>query len=440
MNGKLESAIQARLESNGPIRVALLGAGASAAMIIRHLLRAVPWIHLVAVANRNPSRGAAVIAEMTGRLPVEVTASGELLAKAKQGETVVTQDADLLCDSSSVDLVIEATGTIEFAARKVLRALASQKHVVLVNAELDSTLGPILKTRAEDHGVILTHTDGDEPGVAMTLLRYLQSLGLKTVAAGNLKGMIDHYRTPETQKDFAAKLAMNPWKVASFADGTKLAMETCILANATGFLAGRRGMYGPKCAHVREMGKLLPADQMLNGGLVDYALGAEPHTGAFVIVHEDHPRKQWDLAYFKMGEGPFYVFHTPFHLPHIQIASTIARAVLQRDATVTPRGAPVCDVIALTKRDLEAGERLDGVGGFMAYGVIENAPISAKQNLLPMGVSEGCRLLRNIPKDQPITYADIELPQGRLSDQLRAQQDRHFGGETRLGERIKGNS
>jgi len=235
----------------------------------------------------------------------------------------------------------------------------------------------------------------------------------------------------------AAKLGRNPWKIASCADGTKLAMETCILANATGFSAGRRGMYGPKCAHVREMGKLLPADQMLNGGLVDYALGAEPHTGAFVIVHEGHPRKQRDLAYFKMGEGPFYVFHTPFHVPQIQIVSTIARAVLFGDPTVTPLGAPVCEVITIAKRNLQVGDVLDGVGGFMAYGVIENAPISAKQNLLPMGISEGCRLVRNMPKDEPITYADIELPEGRLCDQLRAQQCSHFRGETCLEEMIK---
>jgi predicted homoserine dehydrogenase-like protein len=181
-------------------------------------------------------------------------------------------------------------------------------------------------------------------------------------------------------------------------------------------------------------------DQLLAGGLVDYALGAEPHTGAFVIVHEEHPRKQRELAYYKLGDGPCYVFYTPYHLPHIQIASTIARAALFADPTVTPLGAPICEVITVAKRKLQAGEVLDGVGGFMAYGVIENAPISAKENLLPMGLSEGCRLLRDTPKDQPITYADIELPQGRLCDQLRAQQDRYFAGETRLEERVNGNS
>jgi len=129
----------------------------------------------------------------------------------------------------------------------------------------------------------------------MTLLRYLRSVGLKPVAAGNLKGMIDRYRTPETQREFATKYNQDSAKVTSFADGTKLSMETCILANATGFKVGQRGMYGPKCAHVRDMAKLLPLDQLLADGLVDYALGAEPHTGAFVIVHEEHPRtgKKW---------------------------------------------------------------------------------------------------------------------------------------------------
>jgi predicted homoserine dehydrogenase-like protein len=271
----------------------------------------------------------------------------------------------------------------------------------------------------------------------MTLLRYLRSLGLKPVAAGNLKGMIDRYRTPETQREFAAKYNQDAAKVTSFADGTKLSMEACILANATGFTVGQRGMFGPKCAHVREIPKLLPLDQLRADGLVDYALGAEPHTGAFVIVYEENPRKQKELAYYKLGDGPCYVFYTPYHLPHIQIASTIARATLFGDPTVTPLGGPTCEVITVAKRNLEAGEALDGVGGFMAYGLIEKASISAKQNLLPMGISEGCRLLRNIPKDQPITYADIELPQGRLCDQLRAEQECHFTRETPEEERIK---
>ena len=160
--------------------------------------------------------------------------------------------------------------------------------------------------------------------------------------------------------------------MTSFADATKLSMETTVLANATGFGVGRRGMFGPACGYVRDLAKLLPAEAMLGGGIVDYSVGASPHTGGFVVVHEENPYKRTQLAYYKLGDGPFYVFYTPFHLPHIQLPSTIARAVLHRDATVAPLRGPSCEVVAVAKRDLKAGETLDGVGGFCAYGLIEN--------------------------------------------------------------------
>ncbi len=186
--------------------------------------------------------------------------------------------------------------------------------------------------------MVLTNTDGDEPGVAMTLYRYVRTLGLRPVAAGNIKGMVDHYRNPDTQKAFAEKHDQDVRKVTSFADATKLSMEATVLANATGFRVGRRGMYGPACENVRDLAGLLPLDELLSGGIVDYALGAAPHTGAFVVVHEENPLKRTQLGYYKMGDGPLYVFYTPFHLPHLQIASTIGRAVVLRDATVASRG------------------------------------------------------------------------------------------------------
>jgi len=431
--------VQREREGN-PVRVAMVGAGVTARMIALQLATPIPGIRLVAIANRTVEKATQAFFN-AGVARAEVVLDLDRLEKnIDEDRASVVEDPNLVCQAGNIDVILEVTGTVEFGARVASAAIRHRKHVVLVNAELDSTVGPILKVHAERAGVVLTNTDGDEPGVAMTLLRYLRSVGLKAVAAGNLKGMIDRYRTPETQREFAIKYDQDAAKVTSFADGTKLSMEACILANATGFKVGQRGMYGPKCAHVREMAKLLPLDQLLTGGLVDYALGAEPHTGAFVIVHDEHPRKQKELAYYKLGDGPCYVFYTPYHLPHIQIASTIARAALFADPTVTPLGAPICEVITVAKRNLQPGEVLDGVGGFMAYGLIENVPISANQSLVPMGVSEGCRLRRNIPKDQPITYADIELPEGRLCDQLRAQQDWHFGGEAQPEKKIKGNS
>lgn len=185
-------------------------------------------------------------------------------------------------------------------------------------------------------------------------------------------------------------------------------------------------MYGPTCSHVNEIAKLPPADQMLSTGLVDYALGAAPHTGAFVVVYEDSPLKMDQLKYYKMGDGPFYVFYTPFHLPHIQLASTIARAALNQDPTVSASGRPVCEVLTMAKRDLSSGEVLDGVGGFMSYGVIEKAAVCFSNNFLPMGLSEGCRLRRSIVKDQPVSYTDVVLPPNRLCDKLKAEQNTRF--------------
>src|SRR5262249_6199857 len=218
---------------------------------------------------------------------------------------VLTEDPSVVTGCDAIDVVVEVTGTIGPAARTVLDAFDHGKHVGLVNAELDSLLGPSLNAKAKKAGVVVTDTDGDEPGVAMTLLRYLRTLGLRPVAAGNIKGMVDYYRTPETQRAFAEKHDQDARKVTSFADSTKLSMEATVLSNATGFHVGRRGMYGPKCDYVREIANLLPPEQMLETGLVDYALGAAPHTGAFVIVHEDIPLKKVQLAYYKLGDGPF---------------------------------------------------------------------------------------------------------------------------------------
>jgi predicted homoserine dehydrogenase-like protein len=418
----LDTILAHRVLEGTYIRVGVVGAGTMARMIIRHLSTSACGIRLCAIANRTRTRAeqlSSILRIDNVRHPRSVA---ELDQVVHDGETAIIEDAMMFCRSESIDVVVEVTGTIEFGAQVTLEAIKHGKHVVLVNAELDSTLGPILKQYADRHSVVITNTDGDEPGVAMTLLRYLRSNGLKTVAAGNLKGIIDRYRTPETQRAFALKHNQDPMKVTSFADGTKLSMEAAVLSNASGFSVGQRGMYGPACTHVNEIAGLLPEEQMLDGGLVDYALGAEPHTGAFVVVHESDSEKQKEMAYFKMGKGPFFVFYTPYHLPQVQITSTIARAVLWHDATVAPMGAPVCEVVAVAKRDLKSGERLDGIGGFMSYGSIENSGVVHDEDLLPMGMSEGCFLSQDVRKDEAIRLQDVEIPGGRLIDKLWAEQ------------------
>jgi predicted homoserine dehydrogenase-like protein len=419
----VDTALREFEATNRPIRVGMVGAGATGRAIALQLGTPVPGMRLVAIANRTPEHAERAFREAGFTQWARAESAREAEGRIAEGVPVLTDDPSVLTACDAIDVLLEVTGTVEAAAGVVLDAFSHGKHVVLVNAELDSLIGPILKVKADEAGVVVTHTDGDEPGVAMTLLRYLRTLGLHTVAAGNIKGMVDYYRTPETQRVFAEKHDQDVKKVTSFADSTKLSMEATVLSNATGFQVGRRGMYGPACGYVREVANLLPAKQMLETGLVDYALGAAPHTGAFVVVHEDSPLKKVQLAYYKLGDGPFYVFYTPFHLPHIQIASTIGRAVIHRDPTVAPIAGPVCEVVTVAKRDLKAGERLDGIGGFCTYGLIDNASAARGMAALPIGLSDGRVLRRDITKDQVLSFEDVDAIPGGIVEKLWREQN-----------------
>jgi len=419
----VDTALRELGASGNPIRVGLVGAGATGRAIALQLGTPVTGIRLAAIANRTPQHAERAFREAGITTWSRVSSARKAEVAIRRGTAVLTDDPSVLTSCDAIDLLVEVTGTLEPAARVVLQAFDHGKHVVLVNAELDSFIGPILKEKADRAGVVITHTDGDEPGVAMTLFRYLRSLGLRPVAAGNLKGMVDYYRNPETQRAFAERNDQDVKKVTSFADATKLSMEATVLANATGFHAGRRGMYGPACKEVREMASALPADQMLSTGLVDYALGAAPYTGAFVIIYEDSPLKKVQLAYYKLGDGPFYVFYTPFHLPHIQIASTIGRAVVLRDPTVAPIAGPVCEVLTVAKRDLKAGEHLDGIGGFCAYGLIDNTQRARATAGLPIALSEGCVMRHDVARDRVLTFDDVKLAEGQLTEAIWREQN-----------------
>jgi len=422
----VDNALKERHREGNPIRVGIIGAGYMGRGIALQIITATPGMELVAISNRTPSEADRAYrqAGVDAVKPVETV--GQLEAAIAQGQPAITDDGLLLCQAEGIDAVIEVTGTIEFGAHVLLEAIENHKHVILMNAELDATLGPILKVHADRAGIVITNSDGDQPGVIMNLYRFVKGIGCHPVLAGNIKGLHDPYRTPETQRAYAAKYHQKPRMVTSFADGTKISMEMAVVANGTGFKAGRRGMYGPHCEDVSDALTLFPLDQMLGGGLVDYVVGARPAPGVFILGYNDHPIQQRYMKYYKMGDGPLYVFYTPYHLCHFEVPLTVARAVLFQDAALAPIDGPVCDVIAAAKCDLEAGQVLDGIGGFTCYGLLENSSICQAEDLLPMGLSEGCCLKRNIPKDQVITYADVELPKDRLCDRLRAEQNACF--------------
>ena len=427
----VDSALKKRQADNNPIRVGMVGAGFMGRGIALQICKFVPGMELVAISNRTIEKAkeaytAAGISEVN-----EVSSISQLEENIRNRKYSITDDAMLICDAGGIDAVIEVTGAVEFGAHVAFRCISKKKHIIMMDAEVDGTVGPILKVYADKAGVVFTNADGDQPGVIMNLYRFVKSLGVTPVLCGNIKGLHDPYRNPTTQEGFAKKWGQNAAMVSSFADGSKISFEQAIVANGTGMRVAKRGMHGPTVppgSTLKEVLHLFPLEDLLNGpGIVDYVVGiAEPSPGVFVLGTHDHPIQKHYLNLYKLGEGPLYLFYTPYHLCHFEVPHTVARAVLFQDAALTPLGRPYVDVVAAAKVDLKAGETIDPIGHYMTYGLAENSDTCQMENLLPIGIAEGCILKNDIPKDNVITYDDVLLPEGRLVDRLRKEQEDYF--------------
>ncbi len=428
----VDTALEKREQAGKPIRVGMIGAGFMARGITIQILQSLKGMRLVAIANRKPEKARKAYEEagVPAEAIVNVTSVTQLEQAVASAQPAITEDPMLLCRAENIDVLIEVTGSIEYGSRVVLEAISNGKHVVLMNPELDGTVGPILKVYADKAGVVLSNADGDQPGVIGNLYRFVKGLGVRPVLCGNIKGLHDPYRNPTTQEGFAKKWGQNPYMVTSFADGSKISFEQAIVANATGMRVAKRGMFGPTVpagTSIMDAVNWYPHDELLNGpGVVDYVVGAVPSPGVFVIGTHDNPIQKHYLNLYKLGEGPLYVFYTPYHLCHFEAPYTAARAVLFQDAALTPLGAPRVDVVATAKVDLNAGDVIDAIGGYKTYGLAENYSVSRAQRLLPIGIAEGCVLKRPVAKDAVVTYDDVTLPAHHISIQLRSEQDRYF--------------
>ena len=413
------------LEERGtPIRVALFGAGFMGRGLTNQIVNSVPGMQLSAIVNRTVPRAVAAFQE-AGVDDVATPSDAMALASAlERGVPVATDDLGSICASDHIDVVVDATGAVEYGCHLAEAAIAGGKHVVLMNAEVDGTVGWSLAQMARSAGVVYTGCDGDQPGVQMNLIRFVRGLGLRPLVSGNVKGLHDPYRNPTTQQGFAERWGQDPAMVTSFADGTKISFEQAIVANATGMTVERRGMRGADHdGHVDDLTTHYDIDELERlGGVVDYVVGTKPGPGVYVLATHDDPRQRHHLELYKLGEGPLYSFYTPYHLCHFEVPNTVARAALLGDATLTPCGPPRVEVVTTAKIDLRAGQTIDGLGGYMTYGLAERAEVTASEDLLPMGVAEGCRLIADVAKDTVLTYADVELPAGRAVDRLRAAQ------------------
>lgn len=433
----VDSALAKRADEGRPVRVGMVGAGFMGQGLTNQIENSVPGMRMAAIYNRRPERAMQVY-RYAGREPVMVGTQAALDAALKAGTPAVAEDPYLICRSPEIDILIDVTGSVEFGAHIILDAFKHGKSVVLMNAEVDATIGPILRVYAKKYGVILSACDGDEPGVQMNLHRWVRGLGLIPRVIGNVKGLQDPYRNPTTQEGWAERWGQNAAMVTSFADGSKISFEQSIVANATGFKVRERGMSrGVKYdGSIMEIAKLYDLDEVRSlGGIVDYTVGPSLIKVFCLAEHED-PKQRHYLNLYKMGEGPLYPFWIPYHLVHFETPNSIARVALFGDELAPPLGGPVVEVCAVAKRDLKAGETLDEYGMYMTYGEAVNADEMSSSQYLPEGLVEGCRLVRDLPRDSVLTYADVELPVGRLADRLRAEQYRHFFGQSWLEDRL----
>ncbi len=414
-----------------PVRVAIAGAGFMAKGLINHIVNTVPGMQIAAVYARSPQRAAKAleVAGCTGDSVRHVTEPGGIDAAGCVGAVAITDDMPLITHADSVDAVIDCTGAVEFGAHLALSALDGGKHLVLMNAEVDATIGTVLNERFEAAGLVYTGCDGDQPGVEMSLIRFVRSLGLRPLVAGNIKGLQDPYRNPTTQEGFARQWGQDPHMVTSFADGTKVSVEQALVANAAGFSVHQRGMLQRNHhGHVDELTSAYDIEQLREiGGAVDYVVGAKPGPGVYVLAEHEDPKQRHYLNLYKLGAGPLYSFYTPYHLCHFEVPSTVAKAVLLGEATIKPLPGPRrVDVITVAKTNLSTGQRLDALGGYTYYGEAEKAQLAHQQRLLPAGLAQDCVLRRDIAQDEAISYDDVTVPQGRLADRLRTLQDSAF--------------
>ncbi|MBO8141610.1 MAG: NAD(P)-dependent oxidoreductase [Firmicutes bacterium] len=401
------------LEEQGcPVRVAVVGAGQMGRGLVAQVA-GMRGIRVVAVADVVPGRAveahrAAGVPEGSIRQPARVS---EAAGWVEEGGVLALSSADIALDIPHVDVVVEATGHPEAGARIALEAITRKKHVVMLNAEADATVGRMLYRLARMAGVVYTGAAGDEPAVCYELFEFADGLGFEVVAAGKGKNNpLDVQATPDTVADRARRQGMNPRMLASFVDGSKTMIEMTILANATGLVPDRPGMHGPAGGLddlVRLFRPQAEGGILSRTGVVDYVRGVAP--GVFVVVRTDQPEVRREMTYLGMGEGPYFLLYRPFHLCSLETPVSIARAALDGRPTIVQRFHRA-ETVAVAKQPLKAGQRLDGIGGFTVYGRIMPAEQARELGALPLGLAgQGTTVVRDVPAETVLTLDDVQM-------------------------------
>jgi predicted homoserine dehydrogenase-like protein len=423
--------LQRRQAEGQPIRVGASGADWMGSGFIAGMAH-VPGMAVVVLADENVSAAcdAFVLSGVPSEQIVEAATPGRAADALRAGKRVITGDVRLAAQLDEVDIVADVTWSPAIGAETAAACIAHGKDVVLVNIEADVTVGRILAARAREAGVLYTVSSGDEPGCLMELYNFVTGLGYEVIVIGKGKNNpLNPAATPDTVAESARKADKDPYQVASYVDGTKTMFEMTCAANATGCRPMRRGMIGPE-ATLKTVSQVfaLVEDGGLTAfpGAVDFVQGDAMAGGVFVTVRITDPRVRADLEYLKVGKGQYFTFFRPYHLWFLEAPLSIAQAHLLKEPTLVPLAQPVAEVMAVAKRDLTPGARLDTFGGYDFHGVMDEAAVAQTLNALPVGLAPGAVARRPIAAGAVITWDDVSLDETSTVVRLRREQDRQL--------------
>ena len=351
----------------------------------------------------------------------------------EQGKYVATENSDLISHANLVEVAIDVTGVPEVGVKIAIDAMSNKKHVVMMDVETDVVIGSYLKKLGDRNDVIYTGSAGDEPGAVMELYSFARAMGMEVKVMGKGKNnKLDYDCNPDTVLEEATRRKMSPRMLTSFKDGTKTMVEMTAMSNATGLIPDVIGGHGPsaspkdRCAELNEIFKLKKDGGILNQhGVVEYVNGIAP--GVFVTVTTQNEEIAYQMGYHSMGPGPLWTLYRPYHLCNLETPLTVAKIVIDGEPTIIPLDGPVSECIAVAKRDLKAGEMIDGIGGYTTYGSIATAQETYEKGYVVYAlVNKNTRMKCDVKKGTLLTLDMVDLDTSTQLYQVRKEQDKMY--------------
>ncbi len=428
----LAADLAAREAAGNPVRIGIVGAGEMGTDLVTAIAH-MAGVEITAIGDRRLA-GAPQAIEIAGydADKGKICDSRQAMTKAiERGQIAITRDStDVVCHDL-VDVIIDATGRPAAGAEIGISAINSGKHLVMMNVEADVTIGPYLKMRARQQGVIYSVGAGDEPSSTIELINFVTAMGYPVVAAGKGKNnAFNIAATPDDYREEAERRNMNPRMLVEFVDGSKTMVEMCCIANATGLVPDKPGMHGPDCPLEELQDVLCPVEDggiLSQKGCVDFTVGKGVAPGIFVIAEMSHPRIRERMSDLHLGPGPYYRFYRPYHLTSLEVPLTAARAVLYGTADMQPMDRPVAEVCALAKRDLKVGEKLDFIGEYCYRSWAMRADEARNEQAIPVGLLENGIMTRDVTAGTLLTGKNCTIDQTSTLFKMRNLQDEMLG-------------